>query len=379
MLRILSVRRKNPGVAKIVADSLAETNIVIFREQLMVPIASINWLSARCALVIAIVALLAAMPAAAQVAPTPKVVAIPGGEHGLGFDDISYSAALGRALIPSASTGAINLIDPSSLSITTISVFAPAPTARQGHGEGVTSADVANGYIFATDRTSKTLGVIDASSSKMVASAALAGGPDYMRYVAPTHEVWVTEPRQHQIEIFGLDQKMTPSHAAFIDIPGGPESLLIDSAAGRAYANLWTDSTLAIDLKERKEVARWKNGCKGSRGLAFDAARNFLFVGCSEGKLEVLDPRSGKNLGEATSGDGVDIIAYNPKLSHLYLPGARSATMATIEISVTGAAKVFGEVTTAKGAHCAAADESNHVYVCDPYGGRILVFTDPPR
>jgi DNA-binding beta-propeller fold protein YncE len=345
----------------------------------MVPFASLDRLRTGRAAAIVIFALLAAMPARTQVAPIPKVVAIPDGEHGLGFDDIGYSAALGRVVIPSASTGAINLIDPPSLAIEAIPIFAAAPVARRGHGEGVTSADAANGYIFATDRTSRKLGVINLSSRKMVASAALAGGPDYVRFVAPTHEIWVTEPRDHRIEIFSLDRKMTPVHATFIDIPGGPESLMIDSAAGRAYANLWTDSTLAIDLKERKEVARWKNGCKGSRGLAFDAARNFLFVGCSEGKLQVLDPPSGKNLGEASSGVGVDIIAYNPNLSHLYLPGARSATMATIEISASGAAKVLGQVATAKGAHCAAADESNHVYVCDPHGGRILVFTDSSK
>jgi hypothetical protein len=315
----------------------------------------------------------------AQVAPSPKIVAIPGGEHGLGFDDISYSTALGRAVIPSATTGAINLIDPASLVIERIPVFPPVTGARRGHGEGVTSADVGDGLIFATDRTSLKLDAIEVPSRKMVASTALAAGPDYVRYVAPTREVWVTEPRAQRIEVFSLDRDITPVHVAFVQVPGGPEALLVDTTAGRAYVNLWTDSTIAIDLKERKEVARWKNGCRGSRGLAFDAARNFLFVGCAEGKLEVLDSRTGKHTGEAASGDGVDIIAYNSKLSHVYLPSARSATMATIEISATGAAKVLGQMTAAKGAHCAAADDSNHVYVCDPYGGRILVFTDSAK
>lgn len=340
--------------------------------------------SALCSVVAATAiaaALECALPgiAQAQAAAKPKIVGIPGGEYGLGFDDISYSAALRRAVIPSATTGAINLIDPVSLAIETIPVFPPVTDARRGHGEGVTSADIGDGFIFATDRTSRKLGAIEIPSRKLVASATLGGGPDYVRYVAPTREVWVTEPRAQRIEVFSLGRDTTPFHAAFIEVPGGPESLLIDAKAGRAYANLWTDSTIAIDLKERKEVARWKNGCRGSRGLAFDAARNFLFVGCAEGKLEVLDSRAGKHLGEATSGDGVDIIAYNQKLSHVYLPGARSATMATIEISTTGAAKLLGEVTTAKGAHCAAADDANHIYVCNPYGGSILVFTDSAK
>ncbi len=52
--------------------------------------------------------------------------------HGLAFDDISYSTALERTVIPSASTGAISLIDPSSFSIETVPVFPPAPAPREG-------------------------------------------------------------------------------------------------------------------------------------------------------------------------------------------------------------------------------------------------------
>ncbi len=94
--------------------------------------------------------------------------------------------------------------------------------------------------------------------------------------------------------------------------------------------------------------------------------------------MTVLDVKSGKLLGSAESGDGVDIIAYNPKLAHVYLPGADSATMAIVGISDAGAATVLKTVTTAKGAHCAAADDRDQVYVCDPVGGRILKFKDPP-
>jgi hypothetical protein len=52
-----------------------------------------------------------------------------------------------------------------------------------------------------------------------------------------------------------------------------------------------------------------------------DPARGFLFVGCDEGKLTVLDLDTGAQLGSASSGSGVDIIAYNAHLAHAYLPG----------------------------------------------------------
>ena len=111
-----------------------------------------------------------------------------------------------------------------------------------------------------------------------------------------------------------------------------------------------------------------------------DPARGFLFVGCDEGKLTVLDSNTGAQLGSATSGSGVDIIAYNSHLAHAYMPGEESATMAIIGISVKGAATVLETVKTAEGAHCVAADDRGNAYVCDPKGGRVLIISDtlPP-
>jgi hypothetical protein len=107
-----------------------------------------------------------------------------------------------------------------------------------------------------------------------------------------------------------------------------------------------------------------------------DDARGFLFVGCDEGKLSVLDLHTGTLLGQASSGDGVDIISYNPRLVHAYLPGEASGTMAIIGISEKGAATVLATIKTAKGAHCVAADDRGNAYVCDPKGGRLIIVKD---
>jgi hypothetical protein len=92
--------------------------------------------------------------------------------------------------------------------------------------------------------------------------------------------------------------------------------------------------------------------------------------------LQVLSLPSGKITGSASSGDGVDIIAYNPKLSHAYLPGADSASMAIIGVSPSGSAAVLKTVKTARGAHCAVTDDRDGVYVCDPVAGKIISITD---
>jgi hypothetical protein len=41
-------------------------------------------------------------------------VPIPGGHAGIGFDDLLYSAMLGRVLVPAGRTGALALLDPAS-------------------------------------------------------------------------------------------------------------------------------------------------------------------------------------------------------------------------------------------------------------------------
>jgi len=324
-----------------------------------------------------IVALALALLAAGE-AIVPPPLPLPGGESGIGFDDMGFAPSIHKVLVPAGRSGNLDLIDPDTMQITAIGGFSSRKSFGGGHGQGVTSADEGRGLLFATDRDAKQLIVVDPKTKSVIATAPLASGPDYVRYVSATNEVWVTEPGAARIEVFSLPQSGAPkaTHVDFISIPGGPESLIVDKTRGRAYTHLWTDTTLAIDLKSRKIAERWKNGCSGSRGIAMDPARGFLFVGCDEGKLTVLDLNTGAQLGSASSGSGVDIIAYNSHLAHAYLPGEQSGTMAIIGISTKGAATVLGTAKTAEGAHCAASDDRDNAYVCDPNGGRLLIMKD---
>jgi hypothetical protein len=133
-----------------------------------------------------------------------------------------------------------------------------------------------------------------------------------------------------------------------------------------------------VDPSTHAVAERWPNGYGGSRGIALDEARGFLFVGCTEGKAVVLDAaHGGKRLGDATSGSGVDFIDYDPKLSHLYFPGAKSQTMAILAVSPRGGLTVLGTIPTAASAHCVVSDRNGTAYVCDPTKGRLLVIRDP--
>lgn len=312
-----------------------------------------------------------------QIAKPTKLV-LPGGDAGIGFDDLMFSPSLHRILAPAGRTGKLDLIDPATLKIESISGFsADSDQFAGGHGEGTTSADSGGGFVFASDRSRTELAVVDTRAMKIVAHQKLTGGPDYVRWVAPLSEVWVTEPGKKQIEFFALDKGALVRKGA-IDVAGGPESLVIDTARGRAYTHTWDDASVAIELKSHKEVARWKNGCKASRGIALDDRRGLLFVGCDEGKATALDvTRNGKQVGEAATGKGVDIIAYAPSLGHLYVPGGDSATLTILGVDASGKLDVLGSVAAATDSHCVATDDAGHAFVCDPRSGALLVVTDP--
>lgn len=318
-------------------------------------------------------------PVCAQ-ARLPTEVRLPGGEAGIGFDDLGFSAMLGRVLVPGGRSGNLDLVDPATRGVTVVGGFSSQIRFGGGHGEGATSVDEGAGYLFATDRTSVTVNVIAPTEKKIVATARLAAAPDYVRYVDLTRELWVTEPDNDRIEIFRLEGSKPPRpvHAQFVAVKGGPESLVIDGSRGRAYTHLWEAMTLAIDLKSRAIVERWPNGCSGSRGIALDRSRGFLFAGCAEGKAVVLDvAHGGRQLGTARSGTGVDIIDYDANLGHLYLPGAGSQTLAILGVSDAGGLTLLGTLPTAPSAHCVVSDQKGNAYVCEPRKGRLLVLRDP--
>jgi DNA-binding beta-propeller fold protein YncE len=304
-----------------------------------------------------------------------KSVQMPEGSAGIGFDDIQYSSAMKKVLVPSGRTGMLNLVDPESLAVTSISGFSSTKDFKGGHGEGITSVAEAPGMLFVTDRSSLKLNVLDTNSKKIIATAQLGSSPDYVRFIPALNEVWVTEPDEDQIEVFKMNEKQ-PAHSSFIKVEGGPEALVIDAKQGRAYSHLWHGKTVAIDINDKKIVATWPNGCEGSRGISFGETPNVLLIGCSEGKAVSMDTHDGKIISTVTSGNGVDIIAYNHHLKHLYMPGGKSATMAIISVSDNGNLKLLKTVPAAESSHCVTTDQNATAFVCDPKHGSLLVIKD---
>ena len=309
-------------------------------------------------------------------------VPIPGGEGGVGFDDLVYSTPLDRFVVPGGRTGSVFLLDPSTRQVRAVGSLSKLDTWKGGHGQGATSADARADTLFVADRTARRLFALPLGGSAAVAEAPLESGPDYVRWVETTGEVWVTEPDAEAIEIFRFEggPKPTLARAGRIPVADGPESLVIDPAHDRAFTNTWHDRTLSIGLRDRAVQGRWSNGCKGARGLAVDPGRGLLLVGCAEGVVTVIDTSGkGRLAGRASTGGGVDLVAYASSSRRLYVPSAKAGTLEALEVGTDGSLRALWRWPASPEAHCAAVDEHGHVLVCDPRGGRLLLYEDGPE
>jgi len=308
-------------------------------------------------------------------APDGVPVAIPNGGAGIGFDDLRYSATLHRVLVPAGRAGSVTVIDPDSLGVEPMTGFSVSPSYDGNHDFGATSVDEGHGLLYVTDRTSQTLSIVDPQAGGIASSIGLASRPDYVRYVAATDELWITEPSSSQIEVLALP---TLRSVATIPVANGPESLVIDQRAGRAYTHRWQSQTVVIDVTTRAAIAEWPNGCAASRGLAVDEERGFFFAGCVEGTVSVLDTtHGGRVLSTMARGAGYDVIGYSATLGHVYLAGTVCACLVVLGVSSSGELSFLGRFDAAGSAHCATADDRGHAWVCDPDGGRVFRIDDP--
>jgi DNA-binding beta-propeller fold protein YncE len=284
---------------------------------------------------------------------------------------------LHRVLVPAGRSGRLALIDPDTLQTTSLALFSATPDYSGGHDDGPTSVDEAGGRLAVTDRTTQTLVVFEATAPERAVKVRLGSGPDYVRFVPLTHEIWVTEPDAERIEVFADIADAAPAASATIAVAGGPESLVVDATRGRAYTHRWHGETLAIDVKTRAVVGRWSNGCTGSRGIAVDERRGWLFASCSEGTVTVLDPEhEGALLSRIEAGGGFDVFGYSEQLGHLYLSGSSCHCTVVLGVDARGRLSVLERAPGPAAAHCAVGDDRGHFWVCAPETGSVLRSTD---
>ena len=308
-------------------------------------------------------------------------ITLPGASSsGVSLDYLAYDRTHHQVLVPAGETGAVAVIDARDERIAIVPGFATAEVERHGTKRivGPSSATVGDGVIYVGNRGDSSVCTIDSASLRVGPCLKLAAMPDGLAYVASTHEVWATIPRDKSITI--LDAKaadaLTPK--ATIPLPGTPEGFAVDDTRGVFYTNLEdADRTLRIDLTSRQVTSTWMPGCgeAGPRGLAIDRGSNVLVVACTDHLVALDAAHQGRRLSTMDVGAGLDNIDLVESRHDVYAAAARAATLTIAHLDARSGLTQRAVVATRVGARNAVATEEGVAYLTDGAEGKILVVT----
>jgi len=177
-------------------------------------------------------------------------------------------------------------------------------------------------------------------------------------------------------EVWVIDAKMEKI-VGTVTVSGAPEYIEYDPVTDRLYQNIKTDDTLAVIAPGRKKVEEvWKTApATGPHGLAVASADGRVYSAGKNGKLAVLDIKTGKLLASADIGAGVDQIAYDPEKKRIYC--ACRDVLSVVEATPDGA-RLLANVPQPKGAHTLALDPATHavwVSYADATDSYLMKFT----
>jgi hypothetical protein len=89
--------------------------------------------------------------------PVGDHIALPDGSIGIGFDDLRYSPSLHRVLVPAGRSGRVDLVNPDTLDVWSITGFGTQTAFSGSHDDGPTTIDESPGFLYVTDRTLRRL------------------------------------------------------------------------------------------------------------------------------------------------------------------------------------------------------------------------------
>jgi DNA-binding beta-propeller fold protein YncE len=336
----------------------------------------------------AIIPVLAALsvPAAAAekpAAPAPALelsaIALPGAPPGGMFlDYLAVDRARGRVYVPAGATGNVVVIDTKTHDVHPISGFPTAELERRGRKfhVGPSSATIAGDYVYVGNRADSSVCAVSATTLARGACVKLPSSPDGVAYVAATHEVWVTTPRDKAIAVLDVAAPGMPKLSGSFTLEGSPEGYAVDDQHGVFYTNLEDkDRTLRIDVKTRKVTATWQPECgeAGPRGLTVVPADGLLVVACTDHLVALAAGKDGKLLSKLATGQGVDDLDYLPATRSVYAAAGRAGTLTIAHLDASGTLTLAATRETEQGARNAVVSEDGVAFIGDGPAGKVIV------
>ena len=294
---------------------------------------------------------LAALPAIAETPLTAqKPIAISGGPGN--FDWMLIDANSDRVFATHKGTKSVAVVD--------LKTDTALPSLPVGMAQGV-AIDRADNKIFFGDEEEHKVVIVDYKTLKKTGEIAVSGPVDDVLYCAKNGmiyadhddgtDVWVIDPKTEKI-------------VATVTIPEAPEKLEYDRTSDRIYQNIKSNNTIqVIDPSTNKVEKIFETApVTGPHGLAIDRKGQRLFTAGSNGKLAVIDIKTGKVTTTIDIPQGVDQIAFDRGNERIYC--ACKGFIAVVQATSDGA-KLLANVPSPKGSHTIAVDQKTHaVWTC---------------
>jgi len=298
-----------------------------------------------CAGILTLTAFGAPLPAAPQYHIAHEVQ-LPGDD---GWDYLTFDDAAHRLFIAHGTQ--VQVVDTDHLTLA--GSIADTPGV---HGIAL-APDVGHGYISAG--RSGTIVVFDLKTLVRLKDIKATGeNPDAILYDSATHRVFSFNGRGRNATAVDV---RTDEVIGTIALDAKPEFAVADGK-GRLFVNLEDKSSIAaIDAQHLTVAAVWPvKGCEEPSGLAIDIAGQRLFAGCDNKVMAVVDAKSGRTLGTAPIGAGVDATKYDSGLQLAFASCGSDAVLTTVGTSASGAPEVVQSLATQRGARTMALDEHSH-------------------
>jgi DNA-binding beta-propeller fold protein YncE len=315
---------------------------------------------------------------------------LPGAKGFVILDYTAYDSRNQKLWVPAGNLGLTAVIDAKTDRITMVAGFKTGEVELRGKKwvMGPSSVSIGNGVAYVGNRGDSSVCVVDAAALKTLGchtigdqAAGLSAAPDAVVYVGATKELWITTgapplgipAANKSILVLDAADRRHLKPKMSVPLEASAEGYVVDEGRGIFFTNLEEPAeTVAIDVRKKRILARWKSGCAEPHGLALDEKRGFLFVACDDRVVALDVVRDGKVLGSIQTGEGVDNIDYSATDKAIYAAASKAATLTIARVDDKGAMSIVALVPTVKGARSVIAGGKGTAYLIDPYGGSVL-------
>ena len=213
-------------------------------------------------------------------------------------------------------------------------------------------------YGYISDGGGDAVVVFNRRTLAKVATVPAGSNPDGIIYEPATNTVWAFNGHSHNATVIDA---ATNKVAATIALPGKPEFPQVDGK-GTVFDNIEsTSQVVRMDARMKRVTAVWPAGCDGPSGLAIDTVGHRLFPVC-DGKMSVIDYRTGKLLANPSIGDGPDAVRWSARHHLVLTTCGDDGILAVVDASASGYPTIE-RLTTQRGARTMAYDpEADRIY-----------------